>query len=128
MSVTRTARLLALATVLIAPAAFAAGKAENGKALFVSKGCSACHGVTKDAAPTIGPNLVGVVGRKAGTTQGLMPPTAALVKHGVTWNAKSLDEFLENPMTKVPGTTMAGILPDAGERADVIAYLSSLKK
>jgi cytochrome c len=128
MSVTRTARLLALATVLIAPAAFAAGKAENGKALFVSKGCSACHGVAKDAPATIGPNLVGVVGRKAGTTPGLMPPTAALIKHGVTWNAKSLDEFLENPMAKVPGTTMAGILPDAGERADVIAYLNSLKK
>ena len=52
----------------------------------------------------------------------------ALKKYGVTWNAKTLDEFLVMPMQKVPGTTMPMMLPDAKERGDVIAYLSSIKK
>ena len=41
---------------------------------------------------------------------------------------ETLDEFLAMPMQKVPGTTMPMMLPDAKERADVIAYLASLKK
>jgi cytochrome c2 len=36
-------------------------------------------------------------------------------------------EFLANPDAKAPGTPMAGILVDAQQRADVIAYLSTLK-
>jgi cytochrome c len=127
MSVTRSTGLVALAAILSAPA-FAAGNAETGKTLFTSKGCVACHGVAKDAPPSVGPNLVGVVGRKAGAATGLMPTSEAMKKYGVTWNAKTLDEFLTNPSAKVPGTAMAGVLPDAGERADMIAYLSTLKK
>ncbi len=128
MSVTRSTGLVALAALLSAPAVFAAGNVDTGKTLFTSKGCVACHGVAKDAPPSVGPNLVGVVGRKAGAATGLMPTSEAMKKYGVTWNAKTLDEFLTNPSAKVPGTAMAGVLPDAGERADMIAYLSSLKK
>jgi cytochrome c len=45
-------------------------------------------------------------------------------KSRITWNARTLDRFLENPMKAVPGTTMgyAGIA-DAKERRDLIAYL-----
>jgi cytochrome c len=44
----------------------------------------------------------------------------------IVWNEKTLDRFLANPPKAVPGTTMtyAGI-PDARERADLIAYLKS---
>lgn len=131
MSATRTVRLIALATVLAAPASFAAdakGSAAAGKELFTTKACVTCHAITASEAPKIGPNLAGVIGRKAGTTQGLMPASEGMKKYGVTWNAKSLDEFLTNPSAKVPGTAMVGILPDAKERADVIAYLATLKK
>ena len=44
----------------------------------------------------------------------------------MTWSAETLDEFLTNPSAKVPGTAMAGILSDPQQRADVIAYLSTL--
>jgi cytochrome c2 len=45
----------------------------------------------------------------------------------VIWTSETLNEFLTDPSAKVPGTAMAGILTDPQERADVIAYLSTLK-
>jgi cytochrome c len=77
MSATRPIRLFALAALLAAPAAYA-GDAANGKELFMANGCPACHGVTKDDDSKVGPNLVGVVGRKAGTTQSLLGPSENL--------------------------------------------------
>jgi len=130
MSAIRCVRLFALAALLAAPAAYpsdAKGDAANGKEVFMASGCPACHGVTKEDNAKVGPNLVGVVGRQAGTTQSLLGPSENLKKYGVTWSAETLDEFLVNPNAKVPGTAMAGILIDPQQRADVIAYLSTLK-
>jgi cytochrome c len=134
MSAIRPIRLFALAALLAAPAAYAGdakpdakADAANGKELFMASGCPACHGVTKEDNSKVGPNLVGVVGRKAGTTQSLLGPSENMRKYGVTWSAETLDEFLANPNAKVPGTAMAGILTDPQQRADVIAYLSTLK-
>lgn len=126
MSLHRPA-LLALTLVLSAPAAFAANVA-NGKTIFEQR-CGICHAVTKDpGGPVAGPSMVGLIGRKAAAEPGFTMYSPALKKYGVTWNAKTLDEFLTMPMQKVPGTTMPMMLPDAKERADVIAYLSSIKK
>ncbi len=130
MSVIRTIRLFALAALLAAPTAYASdatGDAANGQELFMANGCPACHGVTPEDNAKVGPNLVGVVGRKAGTVQSLLGPSENLKKYGVTWSAETLDEFLADPSAKVPGTAMMGILTDPQQRADVIAYLSTLK-
>jgi len=129
MSAIRPIRLFALAALLATPATYASdtnGDAVSGKELFEASGCPACHGVTKEDNAKVGPNLVGVVGRKAGTTQSLLGPSENMKKYGVTWSAETLDEFLVNPSAKVPGTAMAGILTDPQQRADVIAYLSTL--
>ena len=129
MSAIRPIRLFALAALLAAPAAYASGverDAARGEELFTASGCPACHGVTKEDNSKVGPNLVGVVGRKAGTTQSLLV-SENMRKYGVIWSAETLDEFLANPSAKVPGTAMAGILTDPQQRADVIAYLSTLK-
>ena len=131
MSVYRPARLLALAalTTLAAPV-FAADKPdiENGKTIFEQR-CGICHAVNKDpGGPVAGPNMVGLVGRKAASESGFSMYSPALKKYGVTWNAKTLDEFLVMPMQKVPGTTMPMMLPDEKERTDVIGYLMTLKK
>jgi cytochrome c2 len=118
---------MALALSLTTGAAFAANVA-NGKTIFEQR-CGICHAVNAEpGGPVAGPTLVGLIGRKAATAPGFMMYSQALKKHGVTWNAKTLDEFLVMPMQKVPGTTMPMMLPDAKERGDVIAYLSSLKK
>ena len=132
MSSIRPLRLrpLALAALLATASAYASdggGDAANGKEVFMASGCPACHGVTKEDNAKVGPNLVGVVGRQAGTTQSLLGPSENLKKYGVIWSAETLDEFLINPSAKVPGTAMMGILTDPQQRADVIAYLSTLK-
>ena len=130
MSAIRPIRLFALAALLVAPAGYASdakGDAATGKEVFMASGCPACHGVTQEDNAKVGPNLVGVVGRKAGTVQSLLGPSENLKKYGVIWSAETLDEFLVNPSAKVPGTAMAGVLTDPQQRADVIAYLSTLK-
>ena len=126
MSVTRIS-LIALA-VLATPAAFAAEKADvaNGKTLFEQR-CGICHSTVKDGGPVLGPNMVGLIGRKAGSDANFPTYTPALKAYAVKWNAKTLSEFLENPMVKVPGTMMPMSLPDAKERADVVAYMATIK-
>lgn len=124
-------RLLALTALLTALAAHAngvKGDAVRGKELFMTSSCPTCHSVTKDDELKVGPNLVGVVGRKAGTTKSLMGPSENLKKYGVVWSVETLDEFLANPSAKVPGTAMIGVLSDPQQRADVIAYLATLKE
>jgi cytochrome c len=130
MSATRPIRLFVLTALVATAAAYAGGvkgDAAHGKELFMANTCPTCHSVIKDDAMKIGPNLVGVVGRKAGTTKSLMGPSENLTKYGVIWSTETLDEFLANPNAKVPGTAMIGILTDPQQRADVIAYLATLK-
>jgi len=129
MSVTRPDRLLTLVAAFVTPAVFAAGKPdiENGKTIFALK-CGICHATSKDSGgPAAGPNMVGLVGRKAATQKDFVMYTPALKAYGVKWSARTLDEFLVSPLTKVPGTTMPMMLPDDKERVDVIGYLSTLK-
>ena len=131
MSAVRLIQLFALATLLAACAAYSGdlkGNAAKGKELFAANSCVACHSVTKDDHSMVGPSLFGVVGRKAGTAPSLLGASENLKKYGVTWSAETLDEFLANPDAKVPGTPMAGVLTDPQQRADVIAYLFTLKE
>lgn len=124
-------RLLSLAALLamsVVQADGVKGDAARGKEIFMTNACPTCHGVTKEDDAKVGPNLVGVMGRKAGTTKSLLGPSENLKKYGVIWSAETLDEFLANPSAKVPGTAMVGILTDPQQRADVIAYLETLRE
>ena len=131
MSAIRPFRLFALAALMAAPAIYAdglKGDAAAGKALFMSSSCPTCHAVTKDDTSKVGPNLVGVLGRQAGSKKSLLGPSENKKKYGVMWSAETPDEFLTNPSAKVPSTPMAGVLPDLQQRADVMAFLSTLKE
>jgi cytochrome c2 len=128
MSVTRS-RLLALAAAFAAPAVLAGGEAdvENGRTIFAQR-CGICHAVSKEpGGPVAGPSMVGLIGRKAASQPDFAMYSPALKAHDVYWSAETLDEFLVNPPTTVPGTTMPMTLPDEKERGDVIAYLATLK-
>lgn len=120
---------LALAALTLGFAAASSGAdIAKGKVIFEQR-CGICHAVsTAPGGPVAGPSMVGLVGRKAASEPSFSMYSPALKKYGVTWSAKTLDEFLIMPMQKVPGTSMPMMLPDAKERADVIAYLSTLKK
>jgi cytochrome c len=128
MRFVRTA-LIAATCLATLPAWAAGGKADvaNGKTIFEQR-CGICHAVSKaPGGPVTGPNMVGVVGRKAATVADFALYSPALKASGLTWNLKTLDEFLTMPMTKVPGTTMPMMIPDAKERGDVIGFLATLK-
>lgn len=88
--------------------------------------CKTCHSVEK-GKHMIGPSLAGIVGTKAGDVPGYTF-SPAMKASGLTWDDATLDEFLTSPMKKVPGTKMtyAG-QPDAAKRAEIIAYLKTLK-
>ena len=101
-----------------------AGDAVRGAAVFKAQ-CAACHlEKATDTSPPIGPQLHGVVGRKAGSWDHFKY-TDAMRKSGITWSAKLLDEYLENPYAVVPGAAMGLLVPVEKNRADVIAYLTS---
>ena len=88
--------------------------------------CMSCHAVEK-GQHGVGPSLAGIFGTKAGDVAGyaFSEPMKA---SGLTWDEKTLDAYLTNPMKMVPGTRMtyAG-MPDAAKRKQVIDYLKTLK-
>ena len=87
--------------------------------------CAECH--SPGASDGNGPGLKGVLGRKAGTKDGFIY-SPAMKKSTVVWDDTALDNFLADPQKAQPGTTMAfpGIT-DPKERADLIAYLKTLR-
>jgi cytochrome c2 len=125
---TRTRLLLpSLIAGLIATSAgpALAQDATAGAAVFKSQ-CGICHTVVQ-GRNMVGPSLFGIVGRKAGTIPGFHYSPANEAS-GLTWDAATLDRYLTSPGTVVPHTIMtyAG-LKDAQKRADLIAYLATVK-
>lgn len=88
--------------------------------------CGACHSV-KAGENKIGPSLAGVAGRKQGASAGFKY-SAAMKAKGGKWTDTELDAYLTNPRAAIPGTTMAFAgQKDAAKRAEIIAYLKTLK-
>lgn len=114
---------------LIAAAALAV-QAPSPQAAAVARGarvyerCIACHSLDHDRT---GPRHCGLIGRKAGSVRDF-EYSEAMRKSGLVWNKRTLDRFLAAPTEVVPGTSMgyAGI-PDARERADLIAWLAAAR-
>jgi cytochrome c len=124
----RISQLAAIIAGLVAASAALAdapaGDVTRGAAVFKAQ-CSACHlQKPTDTSPPIGPQLNGVVGRKAGSWDHFKY-TDAMRKAGFTWNAKLLDQYLENPYAVVPGAAMGLLVPVEKNRVDVITYLAT---
>lgn len=127
MRIVLTAGIMALgAGALIVPAIAqnAAGDPARGRTVFAR--CAACHAIIP-GTNRLGPSLAGIMGRKAGTAAGFNF-SPAMKNSKVVWNARSLDGFLTRPSATVPGTKMvfAGI-PNAADRANLIAYLNTIR-
>lgn len=89
--------------------------------------CRVCHQVDRAKGSGLGPNLAGVVGRKAGTVA-RFNYSPAMTRSNIVWDKARLDAFLAAPQRAMPGSRMAFAgLPNPKDRADVIAYLSTNK-
>jgi cytochrome c len=102
-----------------------AGDAKRGADVFRAQ-CSTCHAVDAGKSSPIGPHLFGVVGRKAATAEGFKY-SPAFEQLDFAWTQSALNEYLENPQAVAPGTPKALVVPNARNRADVIAFLATLK-
>lgn len=104
----------------------AAGSVSAGQSVYAGQ-CAMCHS-NQPGGEGIGPSLADVYGKPAAAQAGYAYSPALKAAH-LTWNDATLDKFLAAPQATVPGTKMpfAG-LTDAGQRADVIAYLASIAK
>lgn len=103
-------------------AALATGDPKAGEAIYPR--CAACHALAYDR---VGPRHCGLIGRPAGSVAGF-EYSPAMKRSKLTWTRESLERFLADPIGTVPGTTMtyAGV-PNAKERADLIAFLANAK-
>lgn len=88
--------------------------------------CAGCHDVRPELGHRFGPNLHGVIGRKAGSAPGYHY-SDALRTSEIIWDAQTLDRFLASPTRELPGTRMVNATADPARRAAVIEYLSTLK-
>jgi cytochrome c len=116
----KAATLAALAAASSANAAGPSGDPARGRVLYESR-CHACHSLDHSR---IGPAHRGVFGRRAGAVPGY-EYSAAVKRSRIVWNAQSLDRWLTNPEALIPGQKMGYTVPDARDRADIIAFLMS---
>lgn len=118
-------RLIYLIALLAAGQAAAAGDAKNGEFLF--RRCASCHAVGPYASAGFGPQLQGVIGRKAASTTDFKY-SEAMKKSGLVWDEKNLAAFMRAPHDVVPGTSMRfwGV-KDEQQIADLLSYMRTLK-
>ena len=108
--------------LLAASGAWADGNAKKGKRVFNK--CKTCHVLDKEKN-RIGPHLVGLFGRKAGSVAGFKY-SKAMLGSGIVWDEKTIADYVANPKKFLPGNKMVFPgLKKEDQREDLIAYLKS---
>jgi cytochrome c2 len=117
--------VLALALAAASATAHADGDPARGERLYEE--CVACHSL-EPGVHGIGPSLHGVFNRQAGELADYRY-SPALKRSGIIWTPDTLDAFTADSQQFVPANRMpyAG-MPNAGDRADLIAYLQKVAK
>ncbi len=113
--------LLLFVVVLMTPAMGSAADVAAGQAQFNK--CKICHTLDAGGKNGVGPNLHGILGRKAGSLDGFNY-SDAMKESGIVWNDAVLEKYIKNPREVLPGGKMAfpGIKDD-DQIADLVAYL-----
>lgn len=93
---------------------------QQGRTAFLQR-CSACHTLADGASNLLGPNLWGLIGRKAGASPDFAS-SPALSAAGFTWDVARVWEFLAGPEQLIPGTRM--LIPEPVPETDRTALLS----
>jgi len=103
--------------------AASAGDAERGRDAF-EQTCTGCHAL--DHAK-VGPRLRHVYGQPAGKDS-QFNYSDAMKSAAITWDETTLDRWLADTESVIPGNDMSFRLDDASKRADIMAYLKQLSK
>lgn len=85
--------------------------------------CAACHSTEEGGRSGAGPNLHGIVGRRAASAAGFNY-SRALRDSGIVWTEDTLDRYLQSPLETVPGSRMTMAVTDPTRRRAIIAYLA----
>jgi len=103
-------------------------KADPKKGEQLAKVCQTCHTFNKGEPNKIGPNLWDVTEEQIASVPGYQFSAALEKDKNEKWDPEKLNQWLANPQSFAKGTkmTFAGF-PKAQDRADVIAYLNTLK-
>ena len=99
-----------------------AGDVQKGAALYQER-CTACHAIDSNKT---GPAHRGVMGRRVGSLVGYTY-SVELARSRLRWTPQTLNVWLEDPEELVAGQRMGFQVEDPQERADLIAYLATLK-
>jgi cytochrome c len=113
-------------------ASLCVGRAEaadiaKGQAAFVRQ-CAICHTIEKGGENRVGPNLFGVVGRRAGAAPDFKYTNAFRNTATFEWTEGLLAPWIALPAVMVPGTAM-GVFPGVSDRDkdDIVAYVAAQK-
>jgi cytochrome c len=103
-------------------------KADPKKGEQVAKVCLQCHTFGKGEPNKIGPNLFGVMAENIASVPGYTFSSALSADKDKKWDPDELNVWLWKPQEFAKGTKMSFPgLPKLQDRADVVAYLESLK-
>ena len=99
--------------------------AKQGKKVFNK--CKICHEIAKEKNK-LGPHLVGIMGRKAGSVEGFKY-SKAMKDSKVVWDETSIDAYVTKPKKFIPGNKMAfaGIKSEKQRKA-LLEYIKSAAK
>jgi len=112
--------LIAIAALIAGANTAGAADATKGEKLFVE--CASCHSIER-GVEGVGPSLFGLFQRKAGDVADYRY-SPALKRSGIVWTPQTLEDFVADPQKSVPGNRMPySGLPNASDRADLLAYL-----
>jgi len=128
-SINAMLRLSALTTVALG-LGLSTGQAADlakGQAAFVRQ-CAICHTIDKGGENRLGPNLFGIVGRRAGTVPDFKYTNAFRTTATFEWTEGLLGPWIALPAVMVPGTAM-GVFPGVSDRDkdDIVAYVATQK-
>jgi cytochrome c len=111
------------ASVEGADAASSPARIEAGRKLFAR--CAGCHQVGPNAVNIFGPQLNGVLGRKAGGVAGYAY-SPAMKASQLAWDERNLAAFIRDADVVVPGNKMRFMNFMSEQQArDLVAYLAT---
>lgn len=120
--------IVAAATAAPGLASAQSGDAAAGQRVFNQ--CRACHTPEQGGRNGVGPNLWGIVDRRAGSIEGFRYSAnmRQVAEGGHTWTEANLRAYITNPKAVVPQGSMSYPgLRNEQQLNDLIAYLSTLK-